>query len=695
MNYSFLNLLFFVIVLSSCSKQEQKNCTLMKCKDVTISINEFNKDISNTDITQEELFDSYIEQLLLYDSAVQLNVEKNSPELIKNINYYQKEYLYQILKEKKSYECSVSDKQINQSISHFGNKIYECEYIWIPKKQRKIFKKVSQFLNQGASIGMLAVMDDNNTLPLLSNGVILCPSIQIFPGTFIKKIERKISDIEFENYVVVKTRRGYNIFKLKNKKVVYKPDKLFRKETKERIAFAKKIEEGKFWFDRTYFSSTIKIDEEEFDKIQFGINPLYCSDSIVAIFKGDTILWNDVVLKAKTDENKYLNLLRINNRATTIISMLINKTSGDFKIKRFADGLVVSDLIENKLAAKENFNDSLMILTSWFDSILTVRNNNKLFDDLVLEAKVAKIDKRDFIRKELDMFRTKHKKLFETPNDKRFYFNACKFPDIDSLKINYEALNENKFFNNEYEKSDLVAFTKEWELTKGDLLNVIDSLSTNSKELISQEDNLLKLVEYIAQNSGDVKNLQMLNVYKDKLKAPYYLPNYYIEKSDDYYIPEDKVIGSFNDSLITVRKVRAVVKDLPIEIQEKFIFVDSRKKALEDQIVKEYWFSKYNKELAELSCDPKVRTELQKIKQKAIINYFLNQEILVSPFSVNNNNLNFSILYSIKKLNLIRLEKTINKAIRSSDIDFNIRAINELGIDIAKSKYYKYIKNEN
>ncbi len=690
---SYLNILLLIslFILLGCNENESDDCYLLIYKDYTITKGDFESELLAHKKSKEELFDFYIEQFLLLDTALKSGVDQNI-EIAKQIKYSQKEYLFDLLKRNESQEYKFKDRHVIKRIKRFKNKVYICDYIWIPRKKRQMCKEINKFMQQGADVNMLKGMDNSGSVAISSSGIRLYESIQVNPGSFVNKVERKIVKLDIGKFCVVKTRGGYNIFKLKSKVVVYKTDEQSIKNTKERNAIAKKIEKGQFWFDRKYLSLLINIDREKLNKIQFSINPIVCSDSVVAIYKQDTITWRNIISNLKNEEERYLDLIRINNRAATIINYLLNKTQGDYRIKNFKDKIVISELITNKLNKEYCTPDSSAILESWFDSLLSARKTNELLDVLVQVGDSLKLDEKTQIKKEIDLFRLKNSLLFEKPKDKRYFFNSRRFPDINSLQLNYALIEKKDLSGKNENKSDVVASTKDWKLTKGDLQNMINDLSFESKQLMTEDGNLLKLVEYIAKNNRVGKNQKDLIINKKYLNTPYYLPRFYIEKSDDYYVPESDSLGSFNDSIITVKKLRDWVSDLPREEKEKFIFVDTQEEALKDLLIQDFWFSKFDDVLTKIISESKTNHELQKIQQDIITKSFLNEKIFVSPFSVSNDNLNLVVLYAIQQLNKKRLESLITCTKKKCDVIFNFDLCDKLGINPQKSKYFNYLR---
>jgi len=684
----FLSLIIFILN-RYCFKQEHltKNELFIKVwGNVEIYSDDFNRKIEKfissalsykNDSASQIVFENLISDILLTKKAKEsgyLNFDE-----VKN---YKIEIMSNYIRDKRLKIENIHDWKIKKIITDYNQEIM-VDYIWVPSNNKKIADQLFEYVKDGAYLDMLLL--HNDAMKWDNAGVEIYKNRIIKVGSMIPEVIEKISKLKPEEIIRLKTKSGYHIIRLinrtqfsKNKYPNYNMGQM--DSIRERLAIAQAIENGDLIFNE--YALNKEINSRFLNLIDFSIKPLEIDEKlqndskIIAEFEGKVYTEQELKTKICTLPQNIQALFRNKPCRIKALATLILIENGCPLVKD-RNERIISEL-KNALNNEEK--DTISCLTKWLTNNLINKSASGSLIPILQKSGSNKYfnQGKDYLSKMNPDFSTM------VNEEKREYYQWLTpeiFEGLDKLRINFIALENFKLDSTNYNKEQVLAFSGKWKLTVGDFFRTLNTLTPESRLDIAKGDNVIRLIEYMAQDEGRIKNIHNIKINHRLLKEIDII-GYSIDETQPY-INENTVIGEFGKIKIDVKMLRKIIAGLDQE--ENKSFQGNRLSIFRKMLVQAYFLSL--KDEYKIENDSYFKRKLVEYENQILFQIFYKKNIYIEPIDIVDTRLNYYVNTIINKLKQERLEKYLNETMKETKIQVNKKLLIQYGINIKNSKF--------
>ncbi len=641
---------------------------VIRINEFEVSGDKFNKELNRL-VSHGKGISGSEASLMIFDNFLSLGILTESLSLddytvnnYKKINELRRALLVELAINRnleKYGGVSFSDKEIKKIYS----KNILVDYIRIPIDDKKISNLIYNKLKSGSSMDVL--LNQTEKAEWDNMGLSFYVKAPVESLLLPKKVLDGIAKMNENDVKIIKTDKAFHVIH-----VFKKFNRLNEYIDKEKLGLNLKkacaLEDGVLFFDNYLREHVISFNNELLENIDFAF-PSVCFDCVQ---NEDLIATLDHKIFRKQDLVDVVNKLPVKvqslfkNKSTRIdaiatLSLLLNsqfeKEMGHQKspdMNRIYQNYIISLLDKNKS------NDTVSYLKKWIIDKTGQFNTNSILTVIEKEIKVNKT------------FNNKEKRSgkpaalsFKLPLDYyaiQNWFSPEKLEGAELLKLNYKAIESTEFVpETAHGKNNVIASQGNWALTKENLDVELNRLTPETRMDISRNDNLLKLIDYLAYeatgknnnidiNYSALKNIDVVGYSFDNL---------------NYTFSENSVVASFGDIVMTVGELREIVNELsPIEKRQFIDYSSQKTNIISDEIFNRYWLSKIDMESFENEVEYKLK--LKQREKFIAAKELYNSQISVKAMSIENMKLNAQFQ---KAADVINQERLMRYLIKQSD----------------------------
>lgn len=605
------------------------------------------------------LFDNFLSLGILTESTDLNNYEINNN---KKFNKLKTELLVEsiISRDLDKYEdISFSSKEIERIYS----KNILVDYIRIPNESKGISSLIFNRLKSGSSIDVLLNQTEKREWDSL--GLSFYVEAPIESLLLPKKVLNGIVKMNENEVKIIKTAKAFHVvhvFKKFNRINEYIDKEKLRLNLKKAYA----LEDGVLFFDDYLRKNLIDFNNKLISNVDFTF-PTVCLDSVqnkdlIATIGHKIFSKNDIVNIVSKLPVKVQSLFR--NKSTridaiaTLVLLINNHFEKEMKYPEVPDiDRIYQDYLINLLKKNEP-NDTVSFLEEWILDKTAQFETNSISSIIEKEINSSQtLDNEEKWSKQSACI------SFKLPSDYytiMAWYHPEKLKGAELLKLNYKAIESSEFAQGKtYGKDNIVASMGNWSLTIESINDELNQLTPETRMDISQNDNLIKMINYLAcEAKGKSDNIRInYPVLKD-----IDVIGYSLDSLNDTF-NEDSVLASFEGIAVTVGELREIVNEFSTNKRRQFIDYNSQKTdIILSEIFNRYWLNKVKKGSIE-------NEEIHKLKLKQserfmVAKDYYKSQIAVSSIIVDNIMLNVQLQ---KAIGLVNKKRLIGYLSRQSD----------------------------
>jgi len=708
-NDSFLILMFkyiliLIIILSdSCKNTIPQSQDLLEIGDYKITDADFIHALENNPYIGNDksiLFDNIISSGILINKAKKANYLSNS-EVNKKLEYYRNELIVKYLIETKIAKKQVKEYEINRSYNLFKNKSLYIDFVWIPCDGEKFYREIFQMISNGEKF------DDLQYKPLYetwhSAGVRFFHEKVVQPGMFIEIIERKLVSSNVGEILKFKNNYGHMIIKILARLPDFRSYSEKRGEIKHNIALAKEFEKGNLLVDDAFINSDIKMNVWILilPCFNFFINPIQPKDikpGIIVRFKNREYTSDEVLNKIlKFPQNiqaLFKNRFTRSNALATMV-LLENGCKPTNNIDRFKDNLILQEYIKKQLYKKGALcSDTISAIYNLINQQLGGKNTNRLYSIWKENAYKSNIPGNDLIKSTLEEVRhrtnTEFSELEEIISPKTDYKpwpEPQSFEMLDSLKIDFNALENLRIESKACADDQVVATGSNWKLTVKEFNETIRGLTPKSRLNLAKYNDVNGIIHFIAKKKNTIQDK-----YHTKVNFTVLNKIDIIGSSIDSlnsYIWEGTELASLHGVKITLNQLRNIVALLPDDIKKKYLNPSARKEPFVRLLVQKYWLEQNY--INSIMKKEEFKKEMERYTNFLLADALYNNDIYINPLGVPDEKLNYCLRNAINRVNDNRLHDFLVQSAEKTKIKVNKKLVDLLGININTSIFFDFV----
>jgi hypothetical protein len=554
---------------------------------------------------------------------------------------------------------SFSDKEIKKIYS----KNILVDYIRIPIDEKKISSLIYNKLKSGSSMDVL--LNQPEKAEWDNMGLSFYVKAPVESLLLPKKVLDGIAKMNENDVRIIKTDKAFHVVHV-FKKLRRINEYVDKEELGLNLKKAYALEDGEFFFDDYLCQNLIDFNNKLISNVDFtfpstGLDSVQSRD-LVATIGSRVFSKNDIVNIVNKLPVKVQSLFK--NKSTridavaTLVLLINNHFEKEMKYLEVPD---VSGQYQNyfiKQLKKNTPDDTVSFLKEW------IKNKTSQFDTNSIPAI---IEKEMGLKKKFDNEeKCSRQPTFSSlilPSDYysiEAWFHPDKLMWEELLSLNYKTIESNEFVPEKtHEKNKIIARLGNWSLTTENLNVELSQLTPETRMDISQNDNLIKMINYlVCEANGKDDNI---SINYPALKDIDVI-GYSLDSLNDTF-NENSVLASFEDIKVTVGELREIVNDFSLREKQQFIDYNSQKtNIISDEIFNRYWLSRIDMESYE--NEKTYKSKLKQQEKFIAAKELYNSQISVKAMSIENRKLNGQFQ---KAVDMVNQERLMGYLLKQSD----------------------------